>query len=191
MSRKKTLFGAGLALYAVSFAIAAVADMPGHHGSDPGWVAAITAIWVPLAFHPYEAGGWLFHDTKLAYVSILIGGLINPLFLVILTLAVKGYQRAVTVLRIILLLMIPFCWVAFYLYRSYPREGHFLWILGMVLVLFSGFLQSESRSEWERCPWCSGKDDNCPHCDGTGWILVRDQPKLRQEIKAQRNSNDA
>lgn len=184
MSRQKILFWIGMALYVISFATAAVAEMPGHHGSDPGWVAAMTAIWVPLAFHPYEAGGWVFHDEKLAYVSILIGGLINPLFLVTLILAAKGYQGAIAILRIILLLMIPFCWVAFYLYRSYPREGHFLWILGMVLVLFSGFLQSESRNEWEQCPWCSGKDDNCPHCAGSGWILVRDQPTLRREIHA-------
>jgi len=184
MGRQKILFWIGTALYTVSFAIPAVADMPGHQGSDPGWVAAITAIWVPLAFHPYEAGGWVFQDTKLAYVSILIGGLINPLFLVTVILAAEGYQRAIAISRIILLLMIPFCWLAFYLYRSYPREGHFFWILGMVLVLFSGFLQSDSCSEWEQCPWCSGKNDNCPRCAGSGWILVGDQPKLRREIHA-------
>jgi len=40
--------------------------------------------------------------------------------------------------------------------------------------------------DWEECPWCSGREYNCPHCAGTGWILARDQPKLREEIQAQR-----
>ena len=51
-----------------------------------------------------------------------------------------------------------------------------------------GFLQSGSRGDWEECPWCSGRDHSCPQCAGTGWILVRDQPKLRQEIQAKRIS---
>src|SRR5690349_15373465 len=110
MSRKKTLFWIGMVLYAVSFALVAVADRWPAHGFDAGWVAAISAIWAPLAFNPFQAGGWVFQDGKFVYVSLLISGLINPLFLVTLTLAVKGYQQTVVILRIILLLMIPFCW---------------------------------------------------------------------------------
>ncbi len=70
---------------------------------------------------------------KVEYLALVISGLINPLFLVILTLAAMGYQQAVAILRIILLLMIPFCWVVFYSHPLYPREGHFLWVLGMGL----------------------------------------------------------
>jgi len=33
--------------------------------------------------------------------------------------------------------MIPFCWIVFYNERLYPREGHILWVAGMVLALFS------------------------------------------------------
>jgi hypothetical protein len=29
--------------------------------------------------------------------------------------------------------MIPFCWVVFYHYGFYPREGYFLWLFGMLL----------------------------------------------------------
>jgi hypothetical protein len=34
--------------------------------------------------------------------------------------------------------MIPFSWVIFHYENYCPREGHFLWILGMLLVLVSG-----------------------------------------------------
>jgi hypothetical protein len=47
------------------------------------------------------------------------------------------------ILRTITLVMIPFCWIVFYDEHAYPREGHVLWIAGMVLALFS-----ESPSSW-------------------------------------------
>lgn len=148
MTRKKTLFWIGMVIYAVSFALVAVADRWPGRASDRGYVAAIFSIWFTLMENPLS-DRWLFHNMKFAYVSLLISGLINPLFLVILTLAARGYQRAIAILRIILLLMIPFCWVVFDWQHSYPREGYFLWVLGMVLALFSGFLQSGSRGDWE------------------------------------------
>ncbi len=187
MSRKKTLFWLGMAIYAVSFALVAVADRWPGRGLMRGYQAALFSIWLTLGENPLS-DHWLFHDSKLEYVSLLISGLINPLFIVILILAAKGYQRAIATLRIIVLLMIPFCWVVFFSGQgSYPREGYFLWLLGMILALFCGFLQSGLLNDWEECPWCSGRDYNCPHCAGTGWILVRDQPKLRQEIHAKRS----
>jgi hypothetical protein len=189
MSRKKTLFGIGMVLYAVSFALVAVAYRSPGAGPMRGYQAALFSIWGALAENPLS-DHWLFQDTKFVYVSLLISGLINPLFLVILSLAARAYQQAVAILRIILLLMIPFCWVGFDWQTSYPREGFYTWISGMVLALFSNFLQSESLRDWEGCPWCSGKDQNCLRCSGTGWILVRDQPKLRQEIHARRSSNN-
>jgi len=29
----------------------------------------------------------------------------------------------------------PFCWVAFYAVELHPREGYYLWTLGMIVVL--------------------------------------------------------
>jgi len=49
----------------------------------------------------------------------------------------RQYERTVAILRIVVLLMMPFCWVVFHDHESYPREGHFLWLFGMVLVVFS------------------------------------------------------
>jgi hypothetical protein len=188
MSRKKTLFWIGMAIYAVSFALVAVASRWPGGGLMRGYQAAFFSIWGALSENPLS-DHWLFQDAKFVYVSLLISSLINPLFLVILTLAATGYQQAVAILRIILLLMIPFCWVCFNWQHFYPREGYFLWILGMALALFSGFLQPE-LPDWEECPWCSGRDYNCPHCAGTGWVLVQDQPELCQEIHAKRSSTN-
>jgi len=73
---------------------------------------------------------------------------LNPLFLIAAALILlEQFQRAVAVLRIILVLMIPFCWVVFHCEALYPREGHFLWIFGMVLALFSGV---KARGEGQR-----------------------------------------
>ena len=49
----------------------------------------------------------------------------------------EGNRRPFKILRTITLLMIPFCWVVFYDGRLFPREGHSLWVAGMVLALFS------------------------------------------------------
>ena len=33
--------------------------------------------------------------------------------------------------------MVPFSWAVFVYEKLYPREGYFVWIIGMLLVLFS------------------------------------------------------
>jgi hypothetical protein len=137
MSPKRTLFWIGLLIYSVSFALFwGACRVPGC-GPSRGYLAAFFAFVLPLKENPFSVR-WLFHDMIFEYVALVISGWINPLFLIILALMVPGrYQRAVAILRIILLLMIPFCWVVFYYYRIYPREGHFFWLFGMVLTLFS------------------------------------------------------
>ena len=138
MSRKRALFWLGLLIYAVSFALVAeAARWPGEEQTR-GYMAAIQTFLEPLAENPISpvTDPWIFHGIEFFYVSLLISGLINPLFLVILVLAAMGYQQAFSILRIILLLMIPFCWVVINFQHYYPREGHFLWLLGMVLALF-------------------------------------------------------
>ncbi len=40
-------------------------------------------------------------------------------------------------MRVVVLAVIPFSWGVFYYEDLYPREGYFLWIFGMLLVLFS------------------------------------------------------
>jgi len=74
---------------------------------------------------------------------LVVSGLINPVFIVTAFLEPSGvYARRVPVLRIMVVIMIPFCWIFFATSRFdvYPRGGHFLWIIGMLIVLFSGQL---------------------------------------------------
>jgi hypothetical protein len=60
-------------------------------------------------FNPFRAA-WVFDHNKFVYVALLIIGWIDPLFLMTLALALlKRHQRLIAMLRITLLLMIPFC----------------------------------------------------------------------------------
>ena len=71
-------------------------------------------------------------------ISLPISGLINPLFLLTVAfMEFKPFVRPRAILRIVLLLLFPVCWVVFFHDELHPREGYFLWIAGMLLVLFS------------------------------------------------------
>jgi peptidoglycan biosynthesis protein MviN/MurJ (putative lipid II flippase) len=76
-------------------------------------------------------------DPALA-ISLLISGLINPIFLVTTAYAeLRPFTRITAILKTVVILMIPSGWIVFYHDESRPREGYFVWILGMLLVLLS------------------------------------------------------
>jgi hypothetical protein len=56
--------------------------------------------------------------------------------------------------------MLPFCWISFLLFH--PREGYFLWTLGMLLVLFSSF-QTRSTTASILKPTVSGLERLADH----------------------------
>ena len=140
MSRKLRLFWIGLLVYATSFFLLGTGSSPPGDGRMPGFLCAFFAFFGPLD----EARLALFHNVPLflppvQYFSLLVAGWINPVFLttVFLMLA-ETHERLVVVLKATVLLMIPFTWLFFASFReSYPREGYFLWVFGMLLVLFS------------------------------------------------------
>ena len=77
------------------------------------------------------------------FVALLISGWINIAFLVSMAIRWReGNRLAFKILRTTTLLMVPFCWIIFYDQNLFPREGHLLWIAGMVLALFSDNLSS-------------------------------------------------
>jgi hypothetical protein len=141
VSLNKTLFNLGLVIYVLSFFLFATGDRNGPTGRMTGYECAYLALESTLStpFSPASAD----YSPPFLYLSILISGLINPVFLAYTTLAfLKRKPRVARVLKFAALLMIPFCWVAFHYLQVYPREGHVLWIIGMLLVLFSTWKQA-------------------------------------------------
>jgi hypothetical protein len=134
------LFWTGLRIYAISFVLFATAGSAGD-GRMLGFMCAFFAFVLPVN----EATLALFHNVPLSippvpYVSLIIAGWINPIFLVIAFLILTGlHQRLVAILKVAVVLMLPFTWLFFATFRMYyPREGHFLWVVGILLGLFSG-----------------------------------------------------
>ena len=132
MTRQRAIAWIGLSLYAVSFFLVAV-DEP-----DPmfGWACAYFALLIPLTA-PLSAA--VFGGNAFLYLAMLVSGWINVIFLIALILhASHWHARMFVMLRASVLLMIPFCWPVFYYERlRFPGEAHFIWIIGMLLALFS------------------------------------------------------
>ena len=130
----------------LSFFLVATGDPKGPTGRMRGYECAYLAVEATLTSTPFSSASADYAPPFL-YLSILIGGLINPVFLGYTMLAfLKRKPRTARVLKFALLSMIPFCWVVFHSLEVYPREGHVLWVIGMLLVLFSSWKQVPSRS---------------------------------------------
>lgn len=137
VATSKLLAVAGLTIYVVSFFLWATGDRIPTASPLRGYFCAYFAL-----LFPWGRDGWGFlHDRPFEYFSLLISGWINPLFL---GAVVVGFwiprSSAAFVLRVLTSLSIPFCWVVFAYEGFYPREGHILWIAGMVLTLVAAWL---------------------------------------------------
>ena len=107
-----------------------------------GYQCAYSALFAP--WDPEST-----FDTRFDFLSVLISGWINPVFLITAILVFVGrLQRLIAVLRIVVVLMTPFCWAVFHYEGVYPREGHFVWIVAMLLVLLSREL-TRGVSQWK------------------------------------------
>jgi len=127
----------GLLLYAVAFALPAISvpdslPLPGYR----------CALFVTVE-QPWSTDNrGLLHSAPLRYIPLMLTGWINPLFLVTAMLVLlRRASRLASVLRIIVVLLIPLCWVVFHYENVRPREAFFLWIAGMLLVLLSAKLR--------------------------------------------------
>jgi hypothetical protein len=89
-------------------------------------VDQVGSTWAVFNAHPTE----LF--------SVVVSGWINVFFLSFVTISLSGPAALVRkALRTAILLTIPFCGIVLYCEHLLPREGHFLWIAGMMLALLS------------------------------------------------------
>jgi hypothetical protein len=128
------LVAVGLSMYVASFFLLAIEDFGWLAGPVRGYFCAEIALVSPFT----EDWRSLLHEKPIEYFSLLGSGLINPVFLTTFFLQLfRVRPRAIVVLRNLTILMIPLCWIVFRYERYYPREGHVLWIVGMLLTLFA------------------------------------------------------
>jgi hypothetical protein len=143
-ARRRVILEIGLALYGGSFFLMAVGAL-GKGSPIPGYDCAWMALIMPWGGNLFGHQG-LFENKLLDYLGVLLSGWINPTFLVAaLFVFLRPSARTTRVLAIAVLAMIPFCWIVFYYEDMFPREGHVVWIAGMLLVLGEG-LTAATRS---------------------------------------------
>jgi hypothetical protein len=145
MSVKQALYGLGLVIYVLSFFFIATGDPKGSPiGRLTGYECAYLAVESALTDTPFSSNSAVYATSAplFLYLSVLVSGLINPVFLIYVTLtSLKRLPRTARVLKFVLLSMIPFCWVVFYFLEVYPREGHVFWVTSILLVLLSSWKQ--------------------------------------------------
>jgi hypothetical protein len=147
--RHVNLFWIGLLIYILSFFLPAVDGPRVNSGPAFGYFCAFYSLFLPLG----QFKAWMEGDTtafgRTEMLCMAVGGMINIVFLVFVLLVlikrVKLTTGVVRVFRFVVLAMIPFGWITFHFEKLYPLEGHVLWIMGMLLVLFSD--RSAARKE--------------------------------------------
>jgi hypothetical protein len=131
LTRRDKMFWLGLLMYAGSFFLIAVVSSVDSAVTERGYACAYITLW-----YGWSAAKSFSHapaSTLIQLFLIVVAGLINPVFML-------AAIRPSNILRVCLLSMIPFSWTVLYFSSPtlYPREGHFLWVIGMLLVLFFG-----------------------------------------------------
>lgn len=138
-------------IYVISFFLVAEQFSYFHKSGLYGYFDAIDSLVVPWSNISFGQGG-VFH-TRFEWLALLLSGWINPVFLIATALELFGKQlRLFSPLKTAVILMIPFCWIVFYYEDDRPREGHFVWIAGMLIVLFSAKLSSMLARNERRSP---------------------------------------
>jgi hypothetical protein len=133
----RLFFWTGLSLYVVGLFLPAVGGRRVITPRAPSVAAwTLDSFLFPLIYTHLHSLGSFFGDSPIENVSIAISGLVNPIFfLTSVFLLVDRTPRTTATLRYVVLLMIPFSWIAFMYDHVYPREGYFLWVVGMAMVL--------------------------------------------------------
>jgi hypothetical protein len=126
----------GIALWVGAFFLIAARDVHPSAGDRgyPGYFCAFITLVNPWGHDAVHS----MREEPLQFFAILFSGWINPVFLITLLVSLfRPKGRLALVLRIVLLVMFTACWVAFYKLSLYPREGYFVWMAGMLVVMFA------------------------------------------------------
>jgi 4-amino-4-deoxy-L-arabinose transferase-like glycosyltransferase len=114
----------------------------------PGYWCAYVTLFLPWSRDGLNS----LHEWPLLYFAILLSGWITPMFLLTLGfLLKKSTHNTGQTLRIVLLLMLPACWIVFSQEHLRPRYGYYLWTAAMLLALFASSLSNQpGDSETQR-----------------------------------------
>jgi hypothetical protein len=153
MSDSRSLLRVGIGAYAFSFLLVAISGP-----RTRGYGCAIMALVAPLTWPPGTAGAEeVVGGHPFGYPTLFVSGLVNIVFPLAVFLKFTRYRRAFAAARIAVLLMIPFSWLVFVLLPVLPREGHVLWVAGMLLALFSEEIADRRGAS------SSGRGSEAPH----------------------------
>jgi len=145
MKTNLKVFWIGILIYAASFCLKAVGEWNPIQGNGMGYGFALAIFmfisplyWINKAL--FNGTGFLGDDFGFfIQLSVFLIGWINPIFLIAAFLELSEYRpRLFFILRITIFAILPVTWILFFQARQgvYPREGYFLWILGMLLAMF-------------------------------------------------------
>jgi hypothetical protein len=136
----------GFFSYMLSFFLTAVGP-----SAQPirGYFCAAFTLVEPFQTTPLRHGG-TYDGRIFEYLSVIASGWVNPLFLIYIVCVFLRLQvRSEKILKALTLVLIPFCWIVFRYEHFYPREGHIVWILGILIVLFSNELATWQSRLWQ------------------------------------------
>jgi uncharacterized membrane protein len=136
MEKSRVVLLVAVVLFLASFFLPAV-FISGFSSGLEGYICAYFALISPWANDWVK--DWSAHP--IAYPAVLVSGLINLVFLITaILLWRKRAQKAAGILRIVLLSILPACWIVFAGNHMKPGPGYFLWTASMGLALFSDAL---------------------------------------------------
>jgi hypothetical protein len=109
----------------------------------PGWKCASIALTETVALFGKSSSG----PPSFEVVLVAMSGWINPL---VLLLFLSSFWRVLLLLRRILAVLVLVCmaatWTFFHMQKVTPLVGHFLWIVGALLVLLPTVIDGWSKS---------------------------------------------
>jgi len=138
------IFAFGVLLYVVAFFLPAVWD---HGRSYRGLDSTFLSLAALSFYSDPVSPGQAWYVSFLKTISAFFVVLINPMFLIYAAASpFRPADRTVRVCRVAVPLFIPFCWLLFHWESVRPQIGHYVWIIGMVSVLASGFRVNSADS---------------------------------------------
>jgi hypothetical protein len=154
MRDPRSVLRIGIGAYLVSFLLVAISTGTRGHG------CAIMALLGPFIALDAPSGAAQFFDgNPFGYVAMFVSGLVNIAFPLAMFLKFKRYDRSFAAARIAVLVTIPFSWIVFVMLPVLPREGHVLWVSGMLLALFSEEIAARRRASASS----RGQESSAPH----------------------------